>query len=355
MAVVKNSMKKKKNAVPKLIVRRKVTHEEVTEEIKEVQREDHCIFEDNIHEYDNNIREDSVPQRDDKTEQREDKEVIDDRYSPFGIISDSDEPENDDLISKFHKDPKSLDEAEFTSLFGGLSEFCDESEEPENDDLISRFHKDPKSLDEDEFTSLFGEISELNAETNEMEKINQEENISKKGTQRTHFGSRLSELMKKFVKEAVSENKAEESNSAKESAVSVPSVPEDYTYEYYNRSRRQQKTPYSEQTVLANVIDKKRKKVIRIQDTAFRPTEIVFSCQSSDTQLIEKREDGFWYLNGAVATHFDVYLNGVQKKGSYYYRLNEGDTFMLCGVSGKGKTEYHGEDFEYQFFAGEIE
>ncbi len=70
--------------------------------------------------------------------------------------------------------------------------------------------------------------------------------------------------------------------------------------------------------------------------------------------LIEKKEDGYWYLNGAVASHFDVYLNGA-KKGLFLYKINDGDTITLCGVAGKGRSEYRGKTFEYQFFSDKVD
>lgn len=129
----------------------------------------------------------------------------------------------------------------------------------------------------------------------------------------------------------------------------ITPVSAEYTYAYYHCSKGVMKNPYAERAIQAQIIDKIKNKIIYVQDTGFRSSEVKFSCSLGTTNLIEKKEDGYWYLNGAVTSYFDVYLNGT-KKSAFLHRINDGDTITLCGVAGKGRSEYRGKTFEYQFF-----
>ena len=119
---------------------------------------------------------------------------------------------------------------------------------------------------------------------------------------------------------------------------------------YYNAYVRERRNQISHQAIRAKVIDKTHNKTIYVQDTKYRPSEVMFSVINEETFLIKQETDGFWYLNGAVSCHFDLYLNGVKKPGSYTHKLNSGDTIKLCGEKTKSRSEYIGKTFEYQFF-----
>ncbi len=142
----------------------------------------------------------------------------------------------------------------------------------------------------------------------------------------------------------------QDKSPANPSVVTVSSHPTEHKTVYYNSKNKERANPHPNMAIQAKIVDKTRNKTIYIQDNKFQSTEVMFSVLG-DTYFIERKEDGFWYLNGAIYTHFDIYLNGVRKIG-FSQKLENGDKISLLGVKGKGRSEYHGKTFEYQFFIG---
>lgn len=126
-------------------------------------------------------------------------------------------------------------------------------------------------------------------------------------------------------------------------------------YVYYADARNERKAPYDNRRVQAKIIDRSKNRIIYVQNNKYLSAELKFSFTGNPVYLIERKEDGFWYLNEAISQRFDLFLNGRRKSGSDMLPLTNGDTINLCAVNPKSLKEYFGKTYEYQVFFDNLE